>query len=44
MSKFLDSAIHATNELIEFNQEAFSKQLYGDPYKLKLRSNRTVLD
>ena len=44
MSKFLDQAMMATDQLIEFNQEAFSKQLYGDPYKLKLRSNKTVLD
>ena len=44
MSKFLDYAISASENIIEFNTEAFSKQLYGDPYKLKLRSSSTVLD
>ena len=44
MSKFLNYAISASDSIIEFNTEAFSKQLYGDPYKLKLRSSSTVLD
>ena len=44
MSAFLDYALIASDEIIEFNKEAFSKQLYGDPYKLKLRSNKTILD
>lgn len=44
MPSFLDYAANASEQIIEFSNEAFSKQLYGDPYKLKLRSSTTILD
>jgi hypothetical protein len=40
MSEFLKNA---TN-LISVTTESFSKQMYGDPYKLALRNSRTVIE
>lgn len=40
MSQFLSNA----QNLISITEESFSKQMYGDPYKIALRNSKTVID